>query len=184
MPRLSRRTWTALLGLAGLAVLLVGLGLLSPGGSPDGSSGSSSGSGTGGGAASSGPSAAPSTVRSSAASTRSSAQSSTRSTGSSSRPVGVPAGVPAKVLAVLRVVDDTGQPPQGFVGGRQFMNDGRGGTTGLPRRAVDGSPVEYQEYDVNPRRSGVNRGPQRLVVGDDGSAYYTSDHYVTWVRIR
>ncbi len=44
--------------------------------------------------------------------------------------------------------------------------------------------MEYHEYDVNPRRSGVNRGPQRLVVGDDGSAWYTADHYESWVRIR
>ena len=33
MPRLSRRTWTALLGLAGLAVLLLVLGRLAPAGS-------------------------------------------------------------------------------------------------------------------------------------------------------
>jgi ribonuclease T1 len=94
------------------------------------------------------------------------------------------ARVPAKATAVLKVVDATGRPPSGFVGGRHFLNDGRGGTGLLPERDAQGRSVSYTEYDVNPRRSGVNRGPERLVTGDDGSAYYTPDHYVTWVKIR
>jgi guanyl-specific ribonuclease Sa len=96
------------------------------------------------------------------------------------------AGAPvrAKALYVLGVVDATGQAPQGYVGGRQFLNDSRGGTTLLPRRDAAGAAVTYHEYDVNPRRPGVNRGPQRLVVGSDGSAWVTADHYVTWSRLR
>lgn len=89
-----------------------------------------------------------------------------------------------KALYVLAVVDATGDAPSGYVGGRQFMNDERGGTTALPRRDGGGRAVTYHEYDVNPRRPGVNRGPQRLVVGSDGSAYLTADHYVTWERLR
>jgi guanyl-specific ribonuclease Sa len=176
MPGLSRRTWTALLGLAGLAVLLLVLGRLAPSGSsgvaPSGAAASSSSAGASGPtspAAAGGPSA-----------TRTGAIG----TPAATRTGGLPPGVPAKVLDVLRVVDETGQPPRGYVGGRQFFNDGRGGTSLLPRRSPSGAAVQYHEYDVNPRRSGVNRGPQRLVVGDDGSAYYTPDHYETWVRIR
>jgi guanyl-specific ribonuclease Sa len=92
--------------------------------------------------------------------------------------------VPAKVLTVLEVVDSTGQPPPGYVGGRRYFNDGRGGTATLPSIDAEGNPLQYKEYDVNPRRPGVNRGPQRLVVGADGSAFYTPDHYDSWTRVR
>ncbi|MGO9868230.1 MAG: ribonuclease domain-containing protein [Rhodomicrobium sp.] len=44
--------------------------------------------------------------------------------------------------------------------------------------------MTYQEWDVNPRVPGVNRGAQRLVTGSDGSAYYTDDHYKTFTQIR
>lgn len=94
------------------------------------------------------------------------------------------ASLRTKALYVLAVVDATGDPPSGYVGGRQFMNDGRGGTTPLPARTTDGRRIVYHEYDVNPKRQGVDRGPQRLVLGDDGTAYMTGDHYVTWGRLR
>jgi guanyl-specific ribonuclease Sa len=95
-----------------------------------------------------------------------------------------PDSLQAKALAVLAVVDATGGPPSGYVGGRQFMNDGRGGTSALPATDRSGKRIVYHEYDVNPYHQGVNRGPQRLVVGSDGSAYVTGDHYVTWIRLR
>jgi guanyl-specific ribonuclease Sa len=115
--------------------------------------------------------------------------SSTR-TGPSSRsaarptPSAAAGSLQAKALAVLAVVDATGAAPSGYVGGRQFMNDGRGGTAPLPRTDGQGRRITYHEYDVNPYRSGVDRGPQRLVVGSDGSAWATGDHYVTWIRLR
>jgi hypothetical protein len=90
----------------------------------------------------------------------------------------------AKARTVLAAVDATGRPPQGFEGGRAFMNDGRGGTSRLPRTGTDGRALTYREYDVNAYHPGVNRGPQRLVVASDGSAYCTGDHYVTWWRLR
>jgi len=93
-------------------------------------------------------------------------------------------GVRAKAQAVLDVVDATGRPPKGYVGGRQFLNDGRGGTAALPRRDAAGRALTYHEYDVNPYRQGVDRGPERLVVGSDGSAFWTADHYDTWQRLR
>ena len=94
------------------------------------------------------------------------------------------ASVRSKALYVLSVLDATGRSPSGYVGGRQFMNDGRGGTSALPRQDGSGRTVTYHEYDVNPKVDGVNRGPERLVVGSDGSAYWTADHYVTWSRLR
>ena len=44
--------------------------------------------------------------------------------------------------------------------------------------------IAYQEWDVNPKVEGVNRGTERLVTGSDGSAYVTADHYRTFTKIR
>lgn len=92
-------------------------------------------------------------------------------------------GVPLKARQTLQHIEKTGQPPPGFQGGRQFMNDGRGRGQVLPRADARGNPITYREYDVNPYRRGVNRGAERLVRGSDGSAYYTADHYKTFVKI-
>lgn len=87
---------------------------------------------------------------------------------------------PAYVTEVLAIVDETGAPPAGYVGGRRFENRERR----LPRTASSGARIRYTEYDVHPEDAPGDRGPERLVVGDDGSAYYTSDHYESFRRIR
>jgi guanyl-specific ribonuclease Sa len=92
----------------------------------------------------------------------------------------LPAGVPAKVAKVLRHIDRTGQAPEGYEGGRRFLNVEKL----LPLRDEQGRPLKYREWDVNPLRPGVNRGPERLVTGSNGSAYYTPDHYRSFKRIR
>jgi ribonuclease T1 len=49
----------------------------------------------------------------------------------------------------------------------------------LPQR----SPGFYREYVV--RTPGLRSvGPQRLVVGEDGAAWYTPDHYGSFVQVR
>jgi ribonuclease T1 len=64
-----------------------------------------------------------------------------------------------------------GDPLPGYVGGRTFQNRERR----LP-------PGRYREYDVNPKIPGQNRGPERLVIEQrTGKAYYTGDHYVTFI---
>jgi guanyl-specific ribonuclease Sa len=63
------------------------------------------------------------------------------------------------------------------------MNDGRGNGQILPMMDSAGQNITYREYDVNPFTPGVNRGPERLVVGSDGSAYYTADHYITFMPV-
>ena len=91
-----------------------------------------------------------------------------------------PAGVPAKALTVLKHVDETGEAPKGYEGGRTFGNfEGH-----LPKRDASGRPVKYREWDVNPLQAGVNRGAERLVTGSDGSAYSSDDHYRTFKKIR
>ena len=88
-------------------------------------------------------------------------------------------GVPRVALDTLEVIDRTGNAPTGYVGGRRFGNfEGH-----LPVTA-GASRVHYREWDVARHVLGVNRGPRRLVTGDDGSAYYSADHYATFLRIR
>ena len=70
-----------------------------------------------------------------------------------------------------------GAPPQGYKGGKTFNNQPVNGGQKLP----DG--VKYKEYDVNPYVKGQNRGTERIVIGDDGSVWYTNDHYHTFTII-
>lgn len=93
------------------------------------------------------------------------------------------AATAAKVTSTLATVRSTGQAPKGYRGGGTFDNDGRGGGQILPTKTANGDPITYREWDVNPYAKGVNRGPERLVTGSDGSAYYTADHYLTFQRV-
>jgi len=81
-------------------------------------------------------------------------------------------GVPQKALDVLRIVRTTGQPPDGYVGGRVFENrEGR-----LP---ADG---DYREFDVDPHNG--QRNAERLIVEwNTKKAWYTGDHYQTFTEL-
>jgi RHS repeat-associated protein len=94
------------------------------------------------------------------------------------------AAVPFSALSTLREVDETGSAPVGHEGGRQFMNDGRNGGELLPRTDANGNQITYREWDIHARQPGVSRGAERIVTGSDGSAWYTDDHYTTFIRIR
>lgn len=67
-----------------------------------------------------------------------------------------------------------GKSPKGYKGGRTFKNK----ENRLPNNTT------YREYDVNPYKRGVNRGTQRLVIGKNGKAYYTKNHYKSFIRIK
>lgn len=79
---------------------------------------------------------------------------------------------PEKAKAVLEAIQQRhGKPLPGYVGGRVFHN-----------REHRLPPGHYREYDVNPRRDGRHRGPERIVIEQrSGKAYYTGDHYETFV---
>jgi ribonuclease T1 len=93
-------------------------------------------------------------------------------------------GVPEKVLTVLKYVEEHHEAPAGYEGGREFHNLSGPNEESLPRRGGRGKAIAYQEWDVNRKVAGVNRGAERLITGSDGSAYYTSDHYRTFTKIR
>ncbi len=93
---------------------------------------------------------------------------------------------PARVLATLVEIDagrwpDSANAP-GTKGGITFRNsEGRLPAVGA---GAGGGRVVYQEWDVNPKKNGQGRDAERIVTGNDGSAWYTLDHYDTFVRIR
>ncbi|MGR3206115.1 ribonuclease domain-containing protein [Bacillus glycinifermentans] len=87
--------------------------------------------------------------------------------------------VPSKAKYVLEeITKKNGTPPKGYKGGKPFENSGKYGGQKLP------SNTTYKEYDVNPKVKGQDRGAERIVIGEDGSAWYTNDHYKTFVRMR
>lgn len=89
-------------------------------------------------------------------------------------------GVPQKALKVLDYVRaHEGRAPEGYEGGREFKNF----EAKLPRVDARGRRLRYREYDVNPHRAHVGRGVERLVVGSDGKAYYTRDHYRSFIPV-
>ncbi|HJU04416.1 MAG TPA: ribonuclease domain-containing protein [Nitrospiraceae bacterium] len=79
---------------------------------------------------------------------------------------------PLKAKAVLDAIQKRrGEPLPGYIGGRFFYNRERR----LP-------PGRYREYDLNPKIQGRNRGAERLVIEQTtGKAYYTGDHYRTFI---
>jgi large repetitive protein len=81
-------------------------------------------------------------------------------------------------------VQSKGSPLPGYKGGSAFANDGRAGGQILPSTTTEGGTVTYREWDVNPYIKGVDRGPERIVTGSDGSAYYTNDHYNSFTQFR
>jgi RHS repeat-associated protein len=92
--------------------------------------------------------------------------------------------VPSQATEVLNHVQTKKSPPAGYKGGTQYANDGRMNGQVLPRNDALGNPVTYREYDVNPYQTGVNRGTERIVIGSDGKAYYTDNHYQSFTPMR
>jgi guanyl-specific ribonuclease Sa len=92
--------------------------------------------------------------------------------------------VPTKVLKVLESLDETGKAPANIQGGRVYDNDGSSGSKILPRQNRDGDSIVYQTWDVNPKTVRSDRGQERLVIGSDGSAYYTDNYYKSFSTIR
>jgi ribonuclease T1 len=88
--------------------------------------------------------------------------------------------IPAKVYDVLQYVKTNAKAMDGYVGGRVFQNR----ENQLPMTDDSGNKIDYQEWDVNPKVEGKNRGTQRMVTGSDGRSWYTSDHYKSFTLIK
>lgn len=88
--------------------------------------------------------------------------------------------VPSYVIEVLHQVQTTGKTFDGYVGGRTFQNREQL----LPKKEADGRKIKYKEWDVHRKIKGKNRGAERLVTGSDENAYYTKDHYRSFIKIQ
>lgn len=88
--------------------------------------------------------------------------------------------VPTKALQVLKYARENGVAMDGYVGGRRFGNF----ENLLPKNDASGKRINYQEWDVNPKTQGKNRGTERLITGSDGKAYYTNDHYQSFLLVK
>jgi len=95
-----------------------------------------------------------------------------------------PDEVAEKAKTVLKYIDEHHEAPKGYEGGRTFHNLGGSQEQALPKHDSGGRAITYQEWDVNPKVAGVNRGTERLITGSDGSAYVTADHYKTFTKVR
>ncbi|MDP1830815.1 MAG: ribonuclease domain-containing protein [Geothrix sp.] len=91
-----------------------------------------------------------------------------------------PDPVPAHARETLAYIRQHGYAPPGFVGGRVFGNyEGL-----LPRYDARRKRIEYREWDVRAKAEGRSRGAERLVTAKDGRAWYTADHYRSFVEVK
>ncbi|HEY5462759.1 MAG TPA: ribonuclease domain-containing protein [Hanamia sp.] len=88
--------------------------------------------------------------------------------------------IPQKVYDVLKYIRANHSPMDGYVGGRVFSNREKI----VPQEDENGNPIQYQEWDVNPKVQGQNRGTERILTGSDGRAWYTNDHYQSFTQIK
>ncbi len=88
--------------------------------------------------------------------------------------------IPQKVYTVLEYIRAHNEAPNGYVGGRNFQNR----ENRLDKKNASGKKIVYQEWDVNPKKGGVNRGAERLITGSDNRAWYTNDHYKTFQEVK
>lgn len=90
------------------------------------------------------------------------------------------AGIPQKVYEVLKYIRANHKAMNRYVGGRVFTNR----ENIVPQMDSKGNPITYQEWDVNPKIQGQNRGTERILTGSDGRAWYTDDHYQSFKEIK
>ncbi len=84
----------------------------------------------------------------------------------------LPADIPEKAFKTLEYAQQNdGATRKGYKGNVRFSNR----ENKLPRASAP-----FKEYDINRWVKGKNRGPQRIVIGADGKAWYSHDHYKTF----
>ncbi len=89
-------------------------------------------------------------------------------------------GIPKEVDDVVDYArTHNGAAQDGYKGNRVYNN--------MPRNSGDqklpDGPV-YREYDIYPNVKGKTRGTERVIIGDDGSVWYTDNHYKSFTRVR
>ncbi|MFE1555854.1 ribonuclease domain-containing protein [Streptomyces sp. NPDC058734] len=91
--------------------------------------------------------------------------------------------VPEQAWRTLSLIDAGQWPPNdgsGTRGGSAWANPERA----LPATDAAGNPVRYLEWDVNRKQPDQVRDPERIVTGDDGTAWYSPDLLRTFEQMR
>ena len=106
--------------------------------------------------------------------------------------------IPQEIKESVKSIWETGRLPKDKLwkkaqGPKEYENVPENDSGGhiLPEKDVEGNPITYTEYDVKPPeltnkengKLGLDRGKHRLVVGSNGSIYYSPDHYLTFIRL-
>ena len=106
--------------------------------------------------------------------------------------------IPQEIKESVKSIWETGRLPEDKLwkkaqGPNEYENvpENKSGGHILPEKDVNGNPITYTEYDVKPPeltnkengKLGLDRGKHRLVVGSNGSIYYSPDHYLTFIRL-
>lgn len=82
--------------------------------------------------------------------------------------------VPQKAKDVLDYINEHNAPPRYYKGAQIWENN----KNQLP---VEG---DYKEYDIDPKISGQPRNAERIVIDvNTGDAWYTPDHYETFIKM-
>jgi ribonuclease len=106
--------------------------------------------------------------------------------------------IPQEIKESVKSIWETGRLPKDKLwkkaqGPKEYENVPENDSGGhiLPEKDVEGNPITYTEYDVKPPeltnkengKLGLDRGKHRLLVGSNGSIYYSPDHYLTFIRL-
>jgi ribonuclease len=106
--------------------------------------------------------------------------------------------IPQEIKESVKSIWETGRLPEDKLwkkaqGPKEYENVPENDSGGhiLPEKDVEGNPITYTEYDVKPPeltnkengKLGLDRGKHRLLVGSNGSIYYSPDHYLTFIRL-
>lgn len=87
--------------------------------------------------------------------------------------------IPQKAFQFCDLIKKNKFPKNEYVGGRKFKNLERN----LRIKDSFGKKINYQEWDINKKIKGKNRGKERLVSGSDGTCYYTNNHYKSFILV-
>lgn len=76
-------------------------------------------------------------------------------------------------------------PLKNYKGGKIYKNIPKNPTDQRLPTSNPGSlrSIQYREFDVRPNIKDIDRGEERLVIGNDGSVYYTADHFKTFLQV-
>lgn len=78
-----------------------------------------------------------------------------------------------------QIINNGGNPLPNFVSKSFGNREGK-----LPITDSSGIIITYTEHDVYPQIPNQKRGVERIIIGSDGSYYYTTDHYNSFQPIQ